>query len=209
MSECQDFSIRELLPEYVHGALDDAERARVQAHVEWCVECADELTILQTVLATASAPTVDVARIVAAVPQYRPQAIETDEPTAPIVATTAPRLTIARGEAASTTRPVLRRPWYHNTSMRVAAGFLLAAVGVSGVAISHRVRQSGTPAHTQGQTAGHVQTTDNGVSLVGVSDLSDDNLEQLIQSMDDLDANPPADPDPDPAFAVSVGGGSA
>ena len=82
---------------------------------------------------------------------------------------------------------------------REHAGFLIAAIGVSGVAITHRPSSAPATHVTAAQS--------NGVSLVGVSDLSDDNLEQLIQSMDNLDATPPAEPDPEPAAAA--GGGSA
>jgi anti-sigma factor RsiW len=190
MSDCQDLAIREQLPELLHGALDDAEQARVQAHLEWCRACADELEIMRAVLATASTPTVDVSRIAAAIPPYAGDH-------------TRQHLSVARGRGGRSRTTggasAPHRSWYSNAYLRVAAGFLIAAIGVSGVAITHR--PTGAP-------AAHVSAapSTNGVSLVGVSDLSDDNLEQLIQSMDNLDATPPAEPDPEP---VTAAGGSA
>lgn len=206
MSDCQDITIREQLPEYLHGALDDAERARVHAHLEWCAACIDELDIMRAALATAPAPAIDVARIVAAIPAYGETYREGDAERD--VVTPASWETARRANAAAVAakghdqaRLTVHRPWYANAYMRVAAGFLLAAVGVSGIAFTHR-NSATTPAAVQ-------SAPQNGVTLVGVSDLSDDNLEQLIQSMDDLDANPPADPDPEPMNMVGVGGGNA
>lgn len=193
MSDCQDLAIREQLPELLHGALDDAEQARVQAHLEWCRACADELEIMRAVLATASTPMVDVTRIAAAIPPYAGDHNQQ-------------RISVLRGGGGRSRTTggasVPHRSWYSNAYLRVAAGFLIAAIGVSGVAITHRPSSARTPA-----AAAHVSAApSNGVSLVGVSDLSDDNLEQLIQSMDNLDATPPAEPDPEP---VTMAGGSA
>ena len=71
MNDCQDIEIREALPELVHGTLPELERARVREHVAECADCSAELAIIRAVRLTASAPSVDVARIVAAVPPYR------------------------------------------------------------------------------------------------------------------------------------------
>ena len=71
MNDCQNVEIREALPELVHGVLPETERARVQAHVDGCDDCAEELAIIQAVLASTPVVAVDVSRIVAAIPQYR------------------------------------------------------------------------------------------------------------------------------------------
>lgn len=71
MNDCQNVEIREMLPELIHGALPESERARVQEHLDGCADCSAELAIIRAVHASAAAPAVDVARIVASIPPYR------------------------------------------------------------------------------------------------------------------------------------------
>jgi anti-sigma factor RsiW len=73
MFDCANVEMRELLPELAAGTLDDATRARVERHVGSCAECASELETLRLVRsAYAVTPTVDVRRIVAALPKAVP-----------------------------------------------------------------------------------------------------------------------------------------
>ncbi len=75
MFDCANVEMRELLPELAAGTLDDATRARVERHVASCAECASELETLRLVRsAYAATPTVDVRRIVAALPKPAPPA---------------------------------------------------------------------------------------------------------------------------------------
>lgn len=69
MRDCVDAEMRDRLPELLHGRLDGATRAVVEAHVAVCADCAAELTLLRTAARaiTRAAPAVDVARIAAAV----------------------------------------------------------------------------------------------------------------------------------------------
>lgn len=72
MSDCTNVEIRELLPEYLHQELDAAARARVEAHLVTCAECAAELTLLRSVReAYALAPAISTAAIVRALPPAR------------------------------------------------------------------------------------------------------------------------------------------
>jgi len=72
MTDCPNAEIRDLLPELVNGRLDAAARADVERHVRDCDECAAEVTLLRELRsALHAAPKVDVAAIVAAVPDYR------------------------------------------------------------------------------------------------------------------------------------------
>lgn len=71
MNDCQNIEIREVLPELVHGTLTAVERVRVQRHLDTCDDCAAELAIIRAVFAGATAPAVNVPRIVAAIPPYR------------------------------------------------------------------------------------------------------------------------------------------
>jgi len=113
MFDCANVEMRELLPELAAGTLDAATRALVEQHVATCAECASELETLRLVKsAFASAPTVDVGRIVAALPKPA----------------SAPRS--ARGSA-----PVRR--WM---DWRVAAALTMITVGGLSVAVTQRLR---------------------------------------------------------------------
>lgn len=71
MNDCQDVEIREVLPELVHGTLPEVARTHVQNHLEMCDECSAELAIIHAVLGSAAVVSVDVSRVVAAIPPYR------------------------------------------------------------------------------------------------------------------------------------------
>lgn len=71
MNDCQNIEIREALPELVHGALREIERAGVLEHLDECDDCAAELAIIRAVLGSAAVAPVDVSRIAAAIPPYR------------------------------------------------------------------------------------------------------------------------------------------
>jgi anti-sigma factor RsiW len=72
MSDCTNIEVRELLPDYLHGRLDGAERDRVEAHLASCAECSGELALLRSVRqAYAHAPALDTAGIARALPRPR------------------------------------------------------------------------------------------------------------------------------------------
>jgi len=100
MTDCQNVTMREALPELLHGRLADGERRLVEAHLVECVDCTDELAILEAVLASAPTPAVDVTRIVMAIPSYRPVAdAESHVDTRSGVIPMRPRAAWASGEA--------------------------------------------------------------------------------------------------------------
>jgi Putative zinc-finger len=70
MIDCLNVEIRELLPEYVHGALDRSARARMARHVAQCASCQEELELMRGVRAAfATAPAVDITSISGAIPR--------------------------------------------------------------------------------------------------------------------------------------------
>src|SRR5215216_4378181 len=69
MRDCPSAEIRDLLPDFASGSLKGEARARVDAHVAQCADCAAELELLRAVRRLGrDVPPVDVARIVAALP---------------------------------------------------------------------------------------------------------------------------------------------
>ncbi len=72
MSDCPNGEIRDLLPDFLHGRLDAADQAAVEAHLRDCELCREELALLRGMRAALRrAPAVDVGQITAAIPPYR------------------------------------------------------------------------------------------------------------------------------------------
>jgi anti-sigma factor RsiW len=69
MHDCEDGALRDLLPEYVHGTLSDAERDAVSDHLEACEDCAAEVELIRTASTAFTAPTIDVSAVVKALPR--------------------------------------------------------------------------------------------------------------------------------------------
>ena len=69
MTDCDNAEMRDLLPDFAADRLAAADRVRVQAHVQSCEECAEELALIRTVQTLRpSAVAIDVAKIVASLP---------------------------------------------------------------------------------------------------------------------------------------------
>ncbi len=73
MNDCPNAEIRDLLCDAVHGTLAGADRDRVETHVAGCDDCRAELALLHRARAVLSrgAPSIDTAKIVAALPPHR------------------------------------------------------------------------------------------------------------------------------------------
>jgi len=70
MTDCSNAEIRDLLPDYVHDQLSITDLARIEQHVASCADCAEELALLQTVLAIRPQfRTLNIADIVASLPK--------------------------------------------------------------------------------------------------------------------------------------------
>ena len=171
MRDCQDERIKDLLPEYVAGRLNSADTALVTAHVEACPSCAAELAVVRAAHAAFPAPQVDIARIVQALPK----------PVIPL----APRIEKKRSRFTSF------------TSWRVAA--TIATIAVSGVSIG--VLQSILHDKPPAVHKLPVKTTEmseaSGLSVGGnLNDLSEKEMQTLLDKLDELDAVPSAEPQP-------------
>ena len=125
MSDCANVEMRELLPDLAAGTLDAHTHARVEAHLVDCADCASELETLRLVRrAFANAPSIDVQRIVAALPQ--PSAV-------PV--------------AGSRSRPSVGR-WM---DWRIAAALTMITLGGLSVAVTQRMRLSNSVDSSFGQ----------------------------------------------------------
>jgi len=171
MRDCQE-DVKDLLPDYVTGRLTPSDAARVSAHIDACQSCAAELTVVRAAHAAFRSPPVDVARIVAALPSPPSKVIEL-----------APRM---------------QRRAFRFTSWRIAATIATIAVSsVSIVALQGILRDDKPPAVKRVV----LKTTDaaeaSGLSVGGsLNDLSDKEMQTLLDKLDELDAVPSAEPQP-------------
>ena len=68
MTDCPRTDIRDALPDWVHGSLDDAATADVAEHLSTCATCAAEAQLLRSIRAVMPRePRIDVQRVAAAV----------------------------------------------------------------------------------------------------------------------------------------------
>lgn len=218
MNDCAVEWIRECLPDYLHGTLNQRERLLVQAHLALCEECSSELALLEMCRTTmVVAPAIDVSRVVAMLPP--PPALQRGVRT-PTATETIP------------IRPSADDGWRRSgraTGWRIAAAALLM-VGTVGVLVTRgghwpaaeAVRAPGTyvassnsratdtvsgvgdSAFLAGQTSSGMAGGRPLFSLSGgLSDLSDDALNALLQEVDAVESLPLIDPPSMGAFSVT------
>jgi len=171
MRECPE-DIKDLLPDYASGRLTPSDAARVTAHVEACPLCAAELAVVRAAHAAFTAPAVDIARIVAALPTPPSKVIEL-----------APRL---------------EKRSRRFTSWRIAA--TIATIAVSGVSIGVLqgvLRDNKPPAVKRVVLKPADAAEASGLSAGGnLNDLSEKEMQTLLDKLDELDAVPSAEPQP-------------
>ena len=171
---------RDQLPEYVHGGLSPAQAQQVRERLATDPDFAAELALLQSARAALEpAPTVDVARIVAALP-----------------APTQPRL-VGRIEP--------RRWWVVPRWQLAAAATTVLVAGLSYATL--RAPTAAVPAGDDGvvrtvatdtprTSAAGAAVAPRGVSFGGgLSDLDESQLKTLLQDLERLEALPLVEPD--------------
>src|SRR5690349_19240238 len=72
MNNCTETQIQEMLPDLLHGSLDDGARRQVESHLATCESCREDLDVIRTVKGAAVfAPAIDVDRVVRQIAPYR------------------------------------------------------------------------------------------------------------------------------------------
>jgi Putative zinc-finger len=202
MNKCTDSDIQELLPDLLHGALADAEKARVDAHVATCESCQEDLDVLRTVKSAAVfAPSIDVDRVVRQIPPYR----------AIVPAVEAPaRTRVASWLIAATLALFVVGGGSVVMSRQNSSGTLVKPPIVTGAAIAST--QLPAPSKVQVATSTSKITEPvaaphpHALALAAEADgLSDRGLVQLMSDMDRFDALPGSEPDP----VISVDSGDS
>jgi anti-sigma factor RsiW len=190
MNKCTDIEIQELLPDLVHGSLDEHAKRAVDAHLVACESCREDLAVIQAVKSAAIfAPRIDADRVASQIPPYRMVVPGVEEP--------------------KRSRMV---------SWLVAAGLALAVVGGGSLVMSNQSSIPVTPiagviadsntlavappesvkgiASPESKTTVTTEVQPHALALAAnVDELSDGNLQQLMTDMDEFDALPPAEPE--------------
>lgn len=211
MTDCLNAEMRESLPDVIHGNLEPAKLAQVEAHVLLCDACAAELELLRTVVASMpAAPAMDVQRIVAALPVAAKQglllhrgngdAVATPEPTAkrsqrilsrPMLRVAAAVVIVAAGGLSLLVGRDVLNPETQAGRNTVAVTSTPSTASVPESAITPsvtRVAESSSPATTAGAAGA-------GLLISEVQQLSDEHLVALLSEMESIDPLPAAEPE--------------
>jgi anti-sigma factor RsiW len=211
MNECMNEEIRDALLDMVYGRLSELDTKTLMEHIQFCAECRAELAVIREAQATAPiVPRIDAARVAAAIAPYANPASMSDadaRKTARPVAMTwkfaaAALLISAGGWALSNTSLIS----HENESRGAASVAAVASTPSAEVAGRVTSEQSGaTPEAPEPVTA--VPTEIAALSIVGgVPDLTDDQLEALIQDLDAIESLPSGDPAPVTLSVDDMGG---
>jgi anti-sigma factor RsiW len=199
MNKCHELEIQEMLPDLLHGKLDADVRARVEAHVAGCEECTEELEVLRTVKSAAVfIPAIDVDQVVRQIPPYR--AI------VPVAQAPARSRVVSWLVAASLVVVVLGG----GSLLMIQRAPTLAPVAtinrspVPGGGSTRVARSSDVPSVAPKINVGSPAAAPHALALAtAVDGLSDNNLRQLMDDLNNFDALPSTEPGP----AVSVDNG--
>ena len=191
MNKCANSEIQDLLPDLEHGKLSAAMRQSVEKHLAGCESCREDLRIIRTVKsATVFAPSINVESVVRQIPPYSLPVPVREAPARNrvvqwFVAAAAALLLIGGGSVLKNRDNADDRVAAENSSPPAMLGDTMPAVPTAPI-----VAAAHTPA----------------LALVAdVRELSDGNLQQLMDELGDMDALPTSEPEP--VFAVDTSEG--
>jgi anti-sigma factor RsiW len=217
--------MRDVLPEYVHGQLDDGRAAEVRAHLAGCADCAAEVELLRAVMSAApAAPKMNVDRIARALPTPTRHGFllhrggGTGSPLTPGVLPAMPHrsriwsrpvvkiaaaaaIVTAGGLSLLVGRDVLRP----DTQVGQAAPSIDFGSRSANPAPAPNLPVAVAPAPRAGEPKARqvAVASSAGISLAGeLQELSDEKLQTLLAEMDRMDGLPAVEPD---ALEPSVG----
>jgi anti-sigma factor RsiW len=206
MIDCIEAEIRDALPDLIHGRLSKLDRATLSAHVESCAACRAELELLKEVRASAPlVPRMDVAAIVSALPKPMPSAADL------LVAQR------SQGRPLSHMRPVYK--WMAAAALVVTGSLVFAnvrrgpaveaPVATPQVATSAVVVPDKSPEAVRAPASAAAPVVSVPAAKVvapaprvlalslttGVQDLTDDQLQTLLDDLDKVQGLPTVEPE--------------
>lgn len=215
MTECINAEVRDALPDLLHGRLGDLDRTTMKAHVESCADCRAELALMERVRAYAPlAPSIDVSRIVSMLPA---PVLSAEQQVAHVAPGRQPAgMSMIWKLAAALALIVAGTLTFSKSREPVSSGSTVAKIATV-VPATSAVSEVPAPAVTPesqpkevaianpvaGAASRRVVST-SGLSLTGgVQDLTDTQLEALLEEVDNVEGLPTAEPE---AISVSVDG---
>lgn len=195
MTDCPAGEWRDRLPDLLHDRLSPSERREVEGHLRGCADCRAELALLRDLRATmAHSPSVDVARVSAAIPAYRAPATPprrawrgTGVRAAAVLFALAVGTSVVMLARHAGVRPT---PQVATTTRRVSAP-AESVVAVQRVAASHAPVQStaAAPAIAAVERAPRA-ARELALASGATADLTDHELSALLRDIESLDAVP-------------------
>ena len=192
MNKCTELDIQEMLPDLLHRKLDTDSRARVEAHIAGCEECTEELEVLRTVKSAAVfTPEIDVDHVVRQIPPYR----------AIVPAAQAPARSrvVSWVVAASLVVVVLGGGSLLMIQKSPTFASVAPVIGSQSPGASTQTAKPGDIAASvpPKSTASSPTSAPHALALASAVDgLSDTNLQQLMNDLNNFDALPATEPGP-------------
>ena len=185
MNKCTNSEIQELLPDLEHGRLTAVARQNVEKHLAGCESCREDLRIIRVVKGAALfEPSIDVDRVVRQIPPYRMPALPREAP---------PRTRVVQWLVAATVGAVLIGGGAMLKSRQTSPGDARFAGIDSGPAL---IMPETVPSPRLGVALPEVRHTPALSLAADVQELSDGNIQQLMDEMDNFDALPNTEPEP-------------
>jgi hypothetical protein len=191
MNKCAEVDVKEMLPDLLHGKLDARARARVEAHVATCEDCAEELEVLRTVKSAAVfIPAIDVDRVVRQIPPYRAIVPAAQAPARSRVVSWLVAASLAVVVLGGGSLLMIQQKPLPQRVGNVDSSKSRSKPGEQGV------RNTTPPSVTSRGTASAGPRPHALAMATGVDGLTDNNLRQLMNEMDTFDALPTTEPEP-------------
>ena len=199
MNKCTEIEIQEMLPDVLHGSLDGRERARLEAHLLTCESCRGDLDVLRAVKSAAIfAPAIDVDRVVRQIPPYGTILPGVEKPA---------RTRVVQWLVAAAVVLVVGGSLVVSKQIRTGQPPVAVIVPES-ITIAKAQKVEGNQPPVPSPQVTEVSATSRPQALAlstDVDNLSDGNLVQLMNEMDQFDALPAAEPEP----VISVDSGDS
>lgn len=209
MIDCINADVRDALPDLFHGRLGDLDKATMTAHVESCADCRAELAIMERVRAHAPlTPAIDISRIVSMLPAPVPMAQQQLSPSThparmPLLWKLAAAAALIVGGTLTFSKA--RGPDSAASSVASVTPARSDSEGATSVLTPASKRVAIATPTPSATVKSVVASSVTGLSLTGgVQDLTDSQLEALVNDVDNVEGLPAAEPE---AISVSVDGG--
>lgn len=200
MNDCMNAEIRDQLPDLVHDRLDASRRDAVLAHVASCADCRDEIELLRAARAMfdRQTPRVDVNYVVKALPLAKPRGVPVER-RRPLWSdwriAAAVTLLIVGGGSVAVLNQQRGGSAALGDSLRAAQPVAIVPARADSTASSTPQTTARAPKN-EPTLSTEVASEEQGIGSSRLSDLTEQQLQALLDEIDELQATPITDPEP-------------